>query len=72
METKICVKCGIKKNINDFYYLKQRNKYQNKCKECVKKQKKEYFKKYRQNNIEYLKKKDKNFRKLNKDYMKES
>lgn len=85
METKICVKCGIEKNINDFYYLKQRNKYQNKCKECakkqaleyqknnfekIKKQKKEYFKKYRQNNIERLKEKDEKFRNLHKDYMK--
>lgn len=86
METKICTKCGIKKNIDDFYYLKQRNKYQNKCKECVKKQvleyqknnfekikkqKKEYFKKYRENNIDYFKEKDKKFRSLHENYMKE-
>lgn len=86
METKICINCGIKKNIDDFYYLKKRNKYQSKCKECIKKQsleyqknnfekikkqKREYFKKYRQNNINYLKAKDEKFKELHKNYMKE-
>ena len=86
METKICVNCGIKKNIDDFYYLKQRNKHQNKCKECVKKQsleyqrnnfekikkqKKEYFKKYRKRNIEYIKEKDKKYREAHREEAKE-
>lgn len=86
METKKCTKCGIEKNIVEFYYLKQTNKYQNKCKECakkqaleyqknnfekIKKQKREYFKKYRQNNIDYFKAKDEKFKELHKNYMKE-
>lgn len=86
METKICINCGIKKNIDDFYYLKKRNKYQSKCKECIKKQsleyqknnfekikkqKKEYFKKYRKQNIEYIKEKDKKYRETHRDEAKE-
>lgn len=82
METKICIKCKKEKNINEFYFLKQKNKYNNKCKECIKKevkeyqknnfekikkQKKEYFKKYRQKNIEYIKEKDKKYRETHKE-----
>ena len=44
METKICIKCKKEKNINEFYFLKQKNKYNNKCKECIKKEVKEYQK----------------------------
>lgn len=86
MQTKVCINCSLEKNINEFYYLKSRNKHQNKCKECVKKQarkyqqdnfekikkyKKEYFKKYREKNIEYIKEKNKKYRENHKEEAKE-
>jgi hypothetical protein len=38
METKICFKCGIEKNIDNFYsHPKTADKHLNKCKECTKK-----------------------------------
>ena len=43
METKICIKCGIEKNINEFYFRKDWNKYINICKECNNKKRKENF-----------------------------
>ena len=34
METKVCKNCGIEKNINEFYFRKDWNKYINICKKC--------------------------------------
>jgi hypothetical protein len=39
METKICTKCKIEKNLDKFYFRKNLNKYETRCKECVKKEK---------------------------------
>lgn len=40
METKICNKCGIEKNIEEFQFRKDTNSYRHACKECLNKQKK--------------------------------
>lgn len=55
METKICCRCGLEKELSDF--PKENSKYRNPCKQC----KKEYLKEY------YLKNKDK-ATKHNKEY----
>ena len=61
METKICIKCGIKKEINNF---RKSGKYiRGECKECVKKHNKVYKKAYYINNKEKIDKKSNEFRK---------
>jgi len=35
-QTKICTKCNIEKELSEFYYRNDTNKYKNACKECVK------------------------------------
>lgn len=40
METKICNKCGIEKNIDEFQFRRDTNSYRHACKECINKQKK--------------------------------
>lgn len=36
MESKICTRCKIEKNINDFYFIKVTNKHNSICKKCNK------------------------------------
>lgn len=43
MKSKICTKCNIKKELSEFYFRKDTNRYRNECKECHILQKKEYF-----------------------------
>ena len=35
METKICIKCGIEKPLNEFYFRKDTQCYRNECKSCM-------------------------------------
>ena len=63
MEIKVCKKCGIEKNIEEFYFLKKLNKYESKCLDCRNKynqewneKNKEKRQKYRKQNIEEKKK----------------
>jgi len=35
LDTKICTNCSVTKNINEFYYDKNRGNYYSSCKECV-------------------------------------
>ena len=45
-ETKVCSKCGLEKPLSDFYFNKNRKKYENTCKSCRRceeKTKKELF-----------------------------
>lgn len=56
METKICIKCGIIKKIDEFHYRKDSKKHRNDCKLCVSNSKKESYKSLK-NNIEYKEKK---------------
>ncbi len=35
METKKCIKCGIEKPLNEFYYRKDTQCYRNECKSCM-------------------------------------
>lgn len=70
METntlKTCVKCEIEQEIKNFYFIKKRNHFLGKCKECCKNTKKIYYEK---NIIDIrIKAKDnqKKYRLLNKD-----
>lgn len=43
METKICTKCKIEKEVSQFYFRKNLNKYETRCKECIKKEKQEDY-----------------------------
>ena len=50
MESKVCVKCGIEKPLDDFYkHSKMKDGRLNKCKECTKND----VKANRSENIEY-------------------
>ena len=71
METKICKKCNKQKELKEFYFLKQKEKYRNICKECEIKKNMEYqqanLKKYKEYKREYNKK----YRNKNKENIKE-
>lgn len=61
-EFKVCIKCGAKKEITEFSYRTDTKKYRNTCKECKKKEQKEWrelhqddIKKYREVNKEHIK-----------------
>lgn len=80
METKICNRCNIEKNVVEF--PDEKGKYRNPCKECRKKYLKEYYIKNKEkaresNKIYYLNNKEKimlsnkNYRIENKDKIKE-
>ena len=66
METKKCSKCGIEKSINNFY--KNGEKYRADCKECYKKI---WQDKYYEKNKERLRLKCQEYRKQNKNKIKE-
>ena len=81
METKICSKCGKEKSVDEFYYRKDSQKYQNQCKVClreksnryrkeniVKELQKQYYIEHQEQILEYHKK----YRKENVDKIKET
>ena len=79
--TKICIKCNATKDISQFTFRKDTQKYRNECKECMKKRadkisKKHYdknkqiIKQNRLNNIEKFKKKDREYYLSNSDKIK--
>lgn len=59
METKICNRCQLEKNIDEFELRKDTGKYRNTCKEC----RKSYCKNWYKNNLEHVK----NYREENKE-----
>ena len=72
METKMCRKCEMLKNVNDFYTKRAI------CKNCLnlktkiyRQENQEYIKKYRQENQEYIKKYQKKYYQENKEKTKE-
>ena len=67
METKVCNKCNIKKDVTEFYFRKDNNNFHNTCKICKNKIGKEYY----NNNKEYIRKKNKEYKEKNKDISKE-
>ena len=86
METKICKKCNKQKELKEFYFLKQKEKYRNICKECeikknmeyqqanlkkYKEYKREYNKNYRNEHKENIKEYQKEYREKNKKYFDE-
>lgn len=64
METKICTKCDIEKDLSNF--RKSGKYYRSECKDCEKNYKKEYDKKYRELHKEELKIKQKQHYQKNK------
>lgn len=82
METKVCSKCGLKKELSEFYFRKDWSKHINICYLCdsnirkekyitQKKQKKEYSKNYYYNNREKKVEYGKNYYLINKEKKKE-
>ncbi len=68
METKVCNKCNIKKEINQFYFrAKVKGNYSNSCKKCES----EMNKKYREANKEAVNLVAKNWKENNKEKTKE-
>jgi hypothetical protein len=76
---KECIKCNKKQNYNEFYKsTKHKDGYFNICKKCNKqkylscrKEKIEYQKKYKENNLEKISSYNKEWRKKNKEYFQE-
>ena len=52
METKSCNKCNNEKNITEFYFRKDNQKYRNECKSCMLERNIKYFR----NNRDHCKK----------------
>ena len=68
METKVCIKCGKEKNINEYHFRdKKKGTYRNICKECVKL----YTKQYNDSTKEIRSKKRKVYRDNNKEKIKQ-
>ena len=65
IKAKLCNKCGIVKDITDFY--KKKNGYCCYCKSCMDKSNKEWYK----NNKEKVRERNKRYREENKGFMKE-
>jgi hypothetical protein len=43
MESKICIKCGLEKEISNFYFRKDSGNYRNNCSECSRKKSKNWY-----------------------------
>lgn len=80
--TKICNKCNKELNINLFHFRKDSKTYRNECKECFYNSRKQYRAKYKKDNVDILKEKNKiynslestkerqnEWKKLNKDHL---
>lgn len=63
MKTKICKICNIEKNIEEFYFRKDTNKYRTECKKCHL----EKTKQYREKNKEKIKEKLREYREKNRN-----
>ena len=44
METKSCIKCNVEKNITEYSFRKDTQKYRNHCKLCIYEKDKDYEK----------------------------
>lgn len=55
METKACKKCGIEKNIEEFYFLKKLNRHESKCLDCRNKYNQEWSEKNKEKRQKYRK-----------------
>lgn len=66
MEKKICRICKQEKDITEYNFRKENNKYKNECKDCISK----YNKKYREKNREKIKQYKKERAKKNKEQIK--
>jgi hypothetical protein len=80
MTTKVCTSCESTKSLNEFYYRKDRNVYESRCKECCKTKSKNYFKnnkvqiaistkKYRELNHDDILKKKEEYRQNNRELL---
>ena len=65
---KVCSKCKIEKNISDFTFRNDTNKYRNQCKECVKLSKRNYYKRTKKQKLKYQAEYAKNHKKEKKEY----
>lgn len=78
METKICTKCKENKTLENFYFRKNLNKYETRCRECIKKEKqlweeknkykhKQQSKIWKENHKEQIKQYNKEYKLKNKE-----
>lgn len=67
METKQCTKCLKTKSLSEFYFRKPLNKYETRCRECIKKEKQLWEEK----NEEKHKEQSKKWKELHKEEIKE-
>lgn len=66
MKTRICTKCNKEKELSEYYFRTDYQRYSTICKECCKKR----SKKYRDSHVDYYKEYMKNYNKTHKDYYK--
>jgi len=62
-QIKKCIKCGLEKNVSEFYFRKDANNYRNSCKDCISK----YNKQFSDKNKAYYSKHNKEYRLKNRD-----
>lgn len=71
METKICTKCKKNKSLENFYFRKNLNKYETRCRECIKKEKKLWEEKNKEKHKQQSKIWKQNHKEETKQYNKE-
>lgn len=74
MKTKICKKCGIEKNINEFRFRKDKNNFYSQCRECERIRQRKYYNLNKEYYQEYAKqhiKEQKKYRYQHKEKIKE-
>ena len=64
MNKKICNKCNLEKELNEFEFQKNKNTYRNICKECRNLQRRERYQKHK---MKYCKRKENIIRKILRD-----
>ena len=70
METKTCIKCNVEKNITEYSFRKDTNKYRNHCKLCMYERDKDYKEKNKEKIKQYQKEYRKEYQEKNKEKIK--
>lgn len=78
MNKKVCTKCKVEKELSEFYFRKNLNKYETRCRECIKKEKqlweeknkekhRQQSKKWKETHKEEIKRYNKEYKLKNKE-----
>jgi hypothetical protein len=73
LETKVCFKCGIEKDISEFYKdISKKDGYSSRCRSCIKECRKLTSKEYYYKNKEKILERNKKYARNNKEKLKEN